>query len=85
MVIVMITGKLLAMTITTDQARPSETPNYWQVGRITAVGVILGSCFLSFCTAILTFGKFRMGLGMEDLRTLSVVAVVFGVQAKNVR
>ena len=81
MVIVMITGDFLAMSLTTDRVRPSETPNSWQIGRITAAGVILGSCFLSFCTAILTFGKFRMGLGMEELRTLSVVAIVFGSQA----
>ena len=32
-------------------------------------------------TAILTLGKFRIGLGMEELRTLSVVAIVFGSQA----
>lgn len=81
MVIVMITGDFLAMSLTTDRVRPSETPNSWQVGRITAAGVILGTCFLSFCTAILTFGKFRMGFGMEELRTLSVVAIVFGAQA----
>ncbi len=81
MVIVMITGDFLAMSLTTDRVQPSESPNSWQIGRITAAGVILGSCFLSFCTAILTFGKFRMGMGMEELRTLSVVAIVFGSQA----
>ena len=81
MVIVMITGDFLAMSLTTDRVRPSEKPNAWQIGRITIAGVILGGFFLAFCTAVLAVGKFEMGLGMEALRTLSVVAIVYGSQA----
>jgi len=81
MVIVMITGDFLAMSITTDRVRPSETPNAWQIGRITSAGVILGICFLAFCTAILAVGKFKLGLGVDELRTLSVVSIVYGSQA----
>jgi len=81
MVIVMITGDFLAMSLTTDRVRPSETPNTWQIARITSAGVILGTCFLAFCTAVLAVGKFEMGLGVEALQTLSVVAIVFGSQA----
>jgi H+-transporting ATPase len=81
MVILMITGDFLTMSLTTDRVRPSESPNTWQISRITSAGVILGAFFLAFCTAILTIGKFEMGLGMEELRTLSVVAIVYGSQA----
>jgi len=81
MVIVMITGDFLAMSLTTDRVRPSETPNTWQIGRITSAGVILGTCFLAFCIAILAVGKFEMGLGVEALQTLSVVSIVYGSQA----
>ena len=81
MVIVMITGDFLAMSMTTDRVRPSETPNAWQIGRITSAGVVLGFCFLAFCTAILAVGKFKLGLGVEELRTLSVVSIVYGSQA----
>jgi H+-transporting ATPase len=81
MVILMIVGDFLAMSLTTDRVRPSETPNAWQISRITGAGVILGVFFLAFCTAILAFGKFEMGLGVEELRTLSVVAIVYGSQA----
>jgi H+-transporting ATPase len=81
MVIVMITGDFLAMSLTTDSVRPSEKPNSWQIGRITSAGVILGCCFLAFCTAVLAVGKFKMGLGVEALRTLSVVAIVYASQA----
>jgi H+-transporting ATPase len=81
MVIVMITGDFLSMSLTTDRVQPSEMPNSWQIGRITIAGVILGVCFLAFSTAILAIGKFEMHLGIEALRTLSAVGIVFGSQA----
>jgi H+-transporting ATPase len=81
MVIVMITGDFLAMALTTDRVRPSPMPNSWQVGRITMAGAILGGCFLAFSTAVLAVGKFEMRFGIEALRTLSVVAIVYGSQA----
>jgi H+-transporting ATPase len=81
MVIVMITGDFLAMSMTTDRVRPSETPNIWQIGRITSAGVSLGLCFLAFCTAILAVGRFKLELGVDEIRTLSVVSIVYGSQA----
>ena len=81
MVIVMITGDFLAMSLTTDRVRPSKMPNSWQIGRITAAGVILGACYLAFSTAILAVGKFELHFGIHLLRTACVVAVVFGGQA----
>ena len=81
MVIVMITGDFLAMSLTTDRVRPSPMPNSWQIGRITSAGVILGTCFLAFSTALLAVGKFELHLGIAALQTLSVVGIVFGSQA----
>jgi H+-transporting ATPase len=42
MVLVMITGDFLSMSLTTDRVRPSETPNSWNIGRITSAAIILG-------------------------------------------
>jgi H+-transporting ATPase len=81
MVIVMITGDFLAMSFSTDRVRPSGSPNSWAIGRITTAGVILGICFLGFCTGLLAVGKLELRLGIEGLRTLAVVAIVFGSQA----
>jgi H+-transporting ATPase len=81
MVIVMITGDFLAMSLTTDRVRPSETPNSWHIGRISGAGVILGACFLAFSTAILAVGKFELHFGIAALQTMSVVGIVFGSQA----
>jgi H+-transporting ATPase len=80
MVIVMITGDFLSMSLTTDRVRPSQTPNSWDIGRITAAGVTLGACFLAFSAAILAVGKFELHLGVEALQTLSAVGIVFGSQ-----
>jgi H+-transporting ATPase len=81
MVLVMITGDFLTMSLTTDRVRPSETPNSWQIGRITGAAAILGACLLTFCVAILVVGKFELHLGIDALRTLSVVTIVYGSQA----
>ena len=81
MVIVMITGDFLAMSLTTDRVRASPMPNSWNVGRITGAAVMLGLCFLAFCVGVLVVGKFELRLGIEALRTLSVVAIVYGSQA----
>ena len=69
------------MSLTTDRVQPSKLPNSWRIGRITGASAILGACFLAFGAAILAVGKFEMGLGIEALRTLSVVAIVYGSQA----
>ncbi len=81
MVIIMITGDFLGMSLTTDNVRPSPTPSVWRVGNLTIAGVFMGISELVFCTAVLAIGKFRLGLGMETLRTLAFVVIVFGNQA----
>ena len=81
MVIIMLTGDLLGMSLTTDNVRPSPMPNAWRIGELTIAGVFMGICELVFCTAVLAIGKFRLGLGIEALRTLAFVVIVFGNQA----
>lgn len=81
MVIVMITGDFLAMSLTTDRVRPSVAPNSWNVGPITGAAVLLGLCFLAFCVGVMAVGKFELLFGIEQLRTLLVVAIVYGSQA----
>src|SRR5579863_248772 len=42
MVLMMIAGDFLAMSLTTDNVRPSPTPNSWHIGSLTLAGVGLG-------------------------------------------
>ncbi|HUD98187.1 MAG TPA: HAD-IC family P-type ATPase [Bryobacteraceae bacterium] len=81
MVIIMLAGDLLGMSLATDNVWPSPTPNKWRIGRLTIAGVFMGTCELVFCTAVLAIGKFRLGLGIDALRTVAFVAIVFGNQA----
>jgi H+-transporting ATPase len=81
MVIIMLTGDLLGMSLTTDNVRPSPTPNAWRIGPLTIAGVFMGICELIFCTAALAIAKFRLGFGIEALQTLAFVLIVFGNQA----
>src|SRR5208282_2193102 len=53
MVIIMLTGDLLGMSLTTDNVQPSPTPNAWRIGQLTIAGVFMGVSELVFCTAVL--------------------------------
>jgi H+-transporting ATPase len=81
MVIVMIAGDFLAMSLTTDNVQPSPSPNSWRIGSLTMAGVVMGICLLAFCSAVLAVGKFEIGLGIDEIRTLAFTALVFGSQA----
>ncbi|WP_245817851.1 HAD-IC family P-type ATPase [Granulicella rosea] len=81
MVIVMISGDFLSMAFATDRVRPSETPNSWEMGKVTAAGGFFGLGFLAFCIAVLTVGTYKMHLDIDHLRTLCVLSVVYGSQA----
>ncbi len=81
MVVIMVTGDFLGMSVTTDNVRPSASPNQWQIGKLTVAGSVLGGCFLAFCTGTLLIGKYALGLDLGQLQALCVVALVFGGEA----
>lgn len=81
MVLVMITGDFLGMSLTTDNVRPSMSPNVWNIGNFTIAGVFVGLGELLFCTAVLAFGVYSLKLDIGALRTLAFLLIVFGNQA----
>jgi H+-transporting ATPase len=81
MVIIMLTGDFLGMSLTTDNVSPSRLSNEWRIGNLTILGMFMGLCELTFCTAVLGIGKYRLGLGMEALQTIAFLAIVFGNEA----
>ena len=81
MVIVMIAGDFLAMSLTTDHVRPSPMPNVWRIGAMSLAGVVMGVCQLAFCVGVLAVGQYLLNLGIDALRTLAFVALVFSSQA----
>ena len=80
-IISMLGGDLLGMSLTTDNVQPSSKPNRWRIGKLTVAGIFMGISELIFCSAVLAAGKFRLGFGIEALRTVSFLAIVFVSQA----
>ncbi len=81
MVIVMLTGDFLGMSVTTDNVRQSSKPNQWQIGKLTLACSVIAGCLLAFCTGALLLGKYRLGLQLPALQTLSLLALVFGSES----
>ena len=81
MIIVMMTGDLLGMSLTTDHVRPSLLPNRWRIGNLTLAGIFIGVCELAFCVGVLALGRFHLGMGIAPLQTLAFFALVCGNQA----
>jgi H+-transporting ATPase len=81
MVLIMIAGDFLGMSTTTDNVRPSPTPNSWHIGKLTLAGVVMGIGELAFCTTLLTLGVCWIGHDIATLRTLAFIIIVFGNQA----
>lgn len=81
MVLMFVTNDFLAMSLTTDRANPAKSPSRWRMRNITIAAMALGLCKLTFSTAILALGTFRLRLGAGELQTLTFVTLVFGNQA----
>jgi H+-transporting ATPase len=81
MVLIMITGDFLGMSLTTDRVRASPSPNAWKIRSLTIAGALMGIGELTFCTAILAYGKYAMDMDLNTLRTLAFVSIVYGNQA----
>lgn len=81
MVILLIAGDFLAMSLTTDNVRPSPRPNSWRIRELTIAGAVMGLFLLAFCVSTLAVGKYALGFGTDALRALTFVALVFGSQA----
>jgi H+-transporting ATPase len=80
-VLMLVTNDFLAMSLTTDRASPAPSPSLWRMRNITSAAIVLGACKLGFSTAVLAFGKYRLGLGAGQLQTLAFITLVFGAQA----
>jgi H+-transporting ATPase len=77
-VISMLGSDLLGMSVSTDNVHPSALPNSWRIRQLTLAGAFMGVSELIFSVAVLAVGRFLLGPGIEPLRTLAFVVVVFG-------
>ena len=80
MVLMLVTNDFLAMSLTTDRATPSPSPNKWRMRNVTGAAIVLGVCKLTFTTAMLWIGKRKLGLGQTELQTFAFVCLILGSQ-----
>jgi H+-transporting ATPase len=81
MVILMICGDILGMSLTTDNVRPSPSPNAWRIGEVTLAGIFVGVAELAYLACVLLMARAHLGPGLDALRTVTFIAIVFGNQA----
>jgi H+-transporting ATPase len=81
MVLMLLTNDFLSMSLTADRASLAPRPSAWHMRNITAAGLALGLCKLSFSTGMLALGRFGLGLGVEALQTWTFATLVLGNQA----
>ncbi|MEO9191584.1 MAG: hypothetical protein ABI224_16505 [Acetobacteraceae bacterium] len=78
MVILPIAGDFLAMSLTTDNLRPSPRPSSWRIRELTIAGAVMGPFLLAFGVCALAVGKYVLGFGTDAPRALTFLALVFG-------
>ncbi len=81
MVLMMLTGDMLAMSSSTDNVRASPTPSVWNIGKLTIAGVVMGLVDLLFGLGCFVTGRHVFGFDIGTSRTLAVVILVFSGQA----
>ena len=81
MALLLITGDFLTMSLTTDRATPSRSPDRWRICPITAAAAVLGLFGLLFAVGVVAVGKYVLGFDIANLRTLAFITLVFAGQA----
>jgi H+-transporting ATPase len=81
MVIIMLTGDLLAMSLTVDNVEASRVPNVWNIGNVTIAAIAIGSLLLLYYVGMLGFAQFELRLPTEGIRTMTFLLLVFGGQS----
>jgi len=77
----MLAGDVVTMSRAADRARPTPYPNAWRVRNLTLAAIPLAGLKLSYCIGILAAGWFWLRLGENEMRTLTLVMLVFAGQA----
>lgn len=68
------------MSIATDNVKSTDSPNKWNVKNITAASVILGLLFALEDLLIIFIGIKFFKLGLNELRTIVLLSLVFNSQ-----
>jgi len=79
--IAMLAGDFVSMSRAADRVRSSPHPNTWRIRNLTLVAIPLGLVKFGYYVGVLAAGWFILRLDPDQLRTLTLVLIVFAGQA----
>ena len=79
--IAMLGGDFVTMSRAADRVQPSPHPNAWRIRNLTLAAVPLGVFKLGFYVGVLAAGWYLLRLNPGQMRTLTLVLLVFAGQA----
>jgi H+-transporting ATPase len=77
----MLAGDFVTMSRAADRVRPSPHPNAWRVRNPTLAAIPLGFLKLTYYVGVLAISWFVGGLDPGQMRTLTLLMLVFAGQA----
>jgi H+-transporting ATPase len=80
-VLAMLAGDFVTMSRAADRVKPSPYPNAWRVRNLTLAAIPLGFFKLTYYVGVLAIGWFIGGLDPGQMRTLTLLMLVFAGQA----
>jgi H+-transporting ATPase len=79
--IAMLAGDFVTMSRAADRVQPSPHPNAWRIRNLTLVAIPLGLFKLCYYVGVLAAGWYLLRLAPDQMRTLTLVLLVFAGQA----
>ncbi len=79
--IAMLAGDFVTMSRAADRVRPSPHPNAWRIHNLTLAAIPLGLFKLCYYVGVLAAGWFLLRLNPGQMRTMTLVLLVFAGQA----
>jgi H+-transporting ATPase len=79
--IAMLAGDFVTMSRAADRVQPSSRPNVWRIANLTVASIPLALFKLCFYVAVLAAGWYLLRLNPGQMRTMTLVLLVFAGQA----
>lgn len=80
MSLLVFANDFVTMSIATDNVKSADAPNSWDIKKITASSLIIGTFFALEDLLLIFIGLKYFHLGLDKLRTLVMLSLVFNTQ-----
>ena len=76
----MLGSDIPMMARAADRAKPTPYPNAWRIRELILVALPLGAVKLAYVMGVLALGRFRLDLGADAMRSLTLLTLVLAGQ-----